>query len=1208
MTYRKTFISVVAGLLLVVLGTYLDKTSHKTSSDLAVEIESNLNSALESIDLQADNIRSAEPGAWGSATNSFFLVNSLEVLKWNKTDFLPDLRVVQDDFSTKMLARPRGTFLLRKWKVDSSTFLLAVLPLHNRFKINNRYLVSGWNEEIFPIQDINVTDVGSDGYRYSWKGNAIFNFQLLDNSLEGHQFYWIAYLGIFFIVVGIFYFVYNLHRRGLYEASLMILFSALIGGRIIVLYILPSPDVPLFDPAYFASSSYNRSVGDLFINSICVLIPMIYLFYNYYRIKAIRVIFSWSKRAQRVASLVCFLLCFFTVLYPFLFIETIFHNSAIPLDITRTIGFDAIRIVSYLSIVIGCVTAYTLVHIFSRIVVGLTHESDTEYFIQLFLAAILFMIFSYLIQRDYWITCLATSAYLVLIKLLHLNKYLYRISYSSFLYLFVAIIVFSIQSAFSIKRFVIEDKISSQFRFANSFLTDRDYLGEYLLGESVERISADPFIQTRLGSPFLSKATVRQKVKQVYLNSYFDKYEVQIHLFNSSGKSYDNSTANGFTEVITDFQQKAIKTNYEGVYFLKNASAESAKQYLVVIPISRFNMVTGYVVLDLSLKRVIPKNVFPELLLDDRFIQYFKNKDISYAFYHEEKANGSFGKFNYERNFSSAWLFQQPLFTSGLFQKGYIHIGMEDEAGNVTVVSSPTFSFFGVLTNFSFLFTIGLCLILISLIAYGAITLYQKKELNYSARIQLYVYVAFILPVFLVSLTSLGLIGRSAENQLKDEYLEKSRQLGERLTPLIDTLLTNPNAGSGDIDNPLIELSRLANVDASVFLTSGKLLASSQPLIYEDRILSPLMDRVAFEAIVEDKAQSFINNEKIGSLNYNSTYFALKSPDSGELLAVLSLPFFESAYSLERTQINVVANIMNIFCAVFIVFLALSFFAVRWLTFPLQLITRTLRSTTLTGSNKHLVWNSKDEIGMMVSEYNRMLDNLDQSKIDLSRVQKESAWREIAKQVAHEVKNPLTPMKLTLQQMEQAMISDGLSKQKIKKSVQTLLQQVEILNDIASSFSAFARMPAPILQKIELSSLLKQVINLHSDYKEGKIELTLPQQPIHILGDRQLLSRVFSNILLNALQSGLEGEEITIKVDAQIANEKCIIRFSDNGRGIDPELREKVFMPHFSTKKSGSGLGLAIAKQGIEQNGGTINFETSQNKGTTFFIEFPLAV
>jgi signal transduction histidine kinase len=658
--------------------------------------------------------------------------------------------------------------------------------------------------------------------------------------------------------------------------------------------------------------------------------------------------------------------------------------------------------------------------------------------------------------------------------------------------------------------------------------------------------------------------------------------------------------------LISNFQQKATKTNYEGVYFLKNATPESSKQYLVVIPVNRFGMVTGYVVLDLSLKRIIPRNVFPELLLDDRFIQYFKNRDFSYAFYVEGKVNSSFGDYNYEKKFIPSWLSDPLLLSDGLSKDGYIHIAVEDEMGNFTIVSSPDYQVFGVITNFSFFFTIGLNLILLGLLMYGAITLYQGSQLNYSARIQLYIYTAFILPLFLVSITTLGLISRSAESQLKDEYVEKSKLLGERITPLIDAYFGTNSQSISELENQLIELAKLANVDASIFLPSGKLLTSSQPLIYEDRILPALMDRAAYQAIVKENEQSFINNEKIGSLTYNSAYFALRSPESGSLLGILSLPFFESAASLEKTQINVVSNIMTIFCVVFILFLVLSFFAVRWLTFPLQFITKTLSRTSLTTSNKPLIWNANDEIGLMVNEYNRMLDNLEQSKIELSRIQKESAWREIAKQVAHEIKNPLTPMKLTLQQLEHAMLTDGIAKDKMKKSLQTLLQQVEILNDIAASFSAFARMPAPILQRIELTGLIKQVINLHADYKEGSIKLEVRDSPIYAMGDEQLLSRVFGNILLNALQSGTGGKIINVQVEVKAVEGQCIISFTDNGSGIDQELREKVFMPHFSTKKSGSGLGLAIAKQGIEQNGGSIQFETTDGEGTTFYIKIPI--
>ena len=236
-----------------------------------------------------------------------------------------------------------------------------------------------------------------------------------------------------------------------------------------------------------------------------------------------------------------------------------------------------------------------------------------------------------------------------------------------------------------------------------------------------------------------------------------------------------------------------------------------------------------------------------------------------------------------------------------------------------------------------------------------------------------------------------------------------------------------------------------------------------------------------------------------------------------------------------------------------------------------------------------------------------MIKNLEQSRIELTRVQKETAWREIAKQVAHEIKNPLTPMKLTLQQMEQSLKGAGLSPEMSRKAVETMLTQLEILNEIATSFSTFARMPAPVLEKIDLRALLTNLVGLHQNYPEGTVSLHLAEAQVFVLGNDQLLSRVFGNIILNSLQSGKGGIKVNVGISLKLYENKCLISFADNGKGIDPDIRDKVFLPHFSTKRTGSGLGLAIAQQGIEQSGGRIWFETGHEKGTTFYVELLLA-
>jgi nitrogen fixation/metabolism regulation signal transduction histidine kinase len=334
-------------------------------------------------------------------------------------------------------------------------------------------------------------------------------------------------------------------------------------------------------------------------------------------------------------------------------------------------------------------------------------------------------------------------------------------------------------------------------------------------------------------------------------------------------------------------------------------------------------------------------------------------------------------------------------------------------------------------------------------------------------------------------------------------------------------------------------------------------------------------------------------------LDYSSLFFAIKTSGKNQMDGILELPFLKS--NSESTKVNALTNILVTFVAVFIVFSFFAFNAIDKLIFPLTFIAKKLKTTSL-GENQPIEWKANDEIGLMVKEYNRMLDNLEQNKVELARNQKESAWREIAQQVAHEIKNPLTPMKLTLQQMEQSVANNSMDQERTRKSIETMLAQVDVLNGIAGSFSAFATMPAPVLTNVNVTLLLDRIVALFEKEEKAVINLDRAAAPIIALGDEQLLGRIFSNIILNALQSGENGNNLFIEIKSEEEDHGCIISFRDNGAGIAQDLRDKIFLPHFSTKNTGSGLGLAIAKQGIEQMGGMIWFETTHGQGTTFFV------
>jgi nitrogen fixation/metabolism regulation signal transduction histidine kinase len=507
------------------------------------------------------------------------------------------------------------------------------------------------------------------------------------------------------------------------------------------------------------------------------------------------------------------------------------------------------------------------------------------------------------------------------------------------------------------------------------------------------------------------------------------------------------------------------------------------------------------------------------------------------------------------------------------------------------------------LANFSFWLILGLAIILVQLLFLGIQNYWQGEKLFFSARIQLLLNAAFFLPLIIVSVTTLNLTNISSQIQLNNEYLNKAESFGTQLSVYLNDHLETERDDMESFENQLTDLANLTNLDANVYNEAGEVVASSQPLIVENNLVSGYINPVARQEILDGK-NLLIQTERVGTLEYFVSYAALKAPRTGKLIGILGIPFFQSATSLEKVQISILANILSIFALIFIGLVILSYFVSQWLTFPLKFITQSLRRTSLVKTNQPLTWKADDEIGLMVKEYNQMLFKLGESKAELEHTQRERAWREIAQQVAHEIKNPLTPMKLTLQQLERSLTAGSQTPEKTEKAVASLLTQVETLNEIASSFSSFAKMPEPVMQPLELVSLLKRIVDLHMH--AGDLIFNPIVKEAYVNGDEQLLGRTFSNIILNAFQSAQPGKPIQVKVILREDHSNFVIEFQDSGKGIQPHEAERIFSPYFTTKHSGSGLGLAISKQAIEQMMGRIWFETEMGNGTTFYISLPV--
>jgi nitrogen fixation/metabolism regulation signal transduction histidine kinase len=393
-----------------------------------------------------------------------------------------------------------------------------------------------------------------------------------------------------------------------------------------------------------------------------------------------------------------------------------------------------------------------------------------------------------------------------------------------------------------------------------------------------------------------------------------------------------------------------------------------------------------------------------------------------------------------------------------------------------------------------------------------------------------------------------------------------------------------------------------------VYDAQGRLITSSQPLIFEAGLLSRLINPEAYADIRENHAGRIFLKERTGNISFNALYLPLPSiHQKGAVDGFIGIPFFDSEKELDSKLIQLLTTIMNIFTAMFLVFMVITNWASRALTVPLKLVTQKLKQTTLTGKNEELVYESADEIGLLVNEYNQMLHKLDENKKELAMREKEAAWREMARQVAHEIKNPLTPMKLSLQYLQKAIAEkrenlDSL----ISKISGTIITQIDILSDIATSFSNFTALPELKPERINLVTTLKQSLDLHHNPGAVCIKTSIPAGNFEVMADENILMRTFNNLMINALQAIPADRQPEITVALQPLGSKVRISFRDNGSGIPVEVQHKIFVPNFSTKFTGSGIGLAVAKKGIESAGGRIWFETREGEGTTFYIELPL--
>lgn len=400
----------------------------------------------------------------------------------------------------------------------------------------------------------------------------------------------------------------------------------------------------------------------------------------------------------------------------------------------------------------------------------------------------------------------------------------------------------------------------------------------------------------------------------------------------------------------------------------------------------------------------------------------------------------------------------------------------------------------------------------------------------------------------------------------------------------------------------IFELADIHNLDIIIYNLNGEVVLSSNIDLLKKDIIPRKMDLNVLHSLVEKKDRIKENRIHKGMDYLNSYQYIFDT--KGKPFAIISIPYFQLDENYKRDIRTYLVALSPIYIILFIGASIMAFLLSRQITEPMRRLSQIMRKAALMKRYMPLRWNSSDEIGQLVNQYNFMVKELEKSADILAKSQKESAWKEMAKQVAHEIKNPLTPMKLSVQLFERQLKPDDPEfKTKLKVFSESLTEQIDTLAHIASAFSDFARMPSSKKEELNLSEIINRTVAF---YDSVQIKCKIEQANIPIYADHDQMLRVLNNLLNNAIEAVEEDVNPVIDVHAKIEESIVLITVADNGQGVPDTLKSKIFEPNFTTKNSGMGLGLAMVKRILDDIGGSVYFKSRKNSGTTFFVTLPL--
>ncbi|MGC6431856.1 MAG: ATP-binding protein [Jejuia sp.] len=482
----------------------------------------------------------------------------------------------------------------------------------------------------------------------------------------------------------------------------------------------------------------------------------------------------------------------------------------------------------------------------------------------------------------------------------------------------------------------------------------------------------------------------------------------------------------------------------------------------------------------------------------------------------------------------------------------------------------------------------------------------KLKKLSLRTRIFIVMILLVLIASVLIAAVAIYQYNEEAKDYHKQRLERKEQNIKARIKSDLNARETTWEIKTRNI--PLIfkekigSIAEIHKLQINLYDLEGHLLITSKAELKPEEEDKTVRKEI-LEAIDNSADHRYVDKITENGEVYQSSYTYVYD-NKFKPLAILNLPYLEKDDFLSKELNEFLGRLGLAYLFVLIIGIGIAFLLSKYITKSLKTISDKINETRLEKRNEKIaIEDASEEISTLIDSYNSMIDELEESAVKLARSEREQAWREMAKQVAHEIKNPLTPMRLTVQNFQRKFDpNDENIETKVSEYSKTLIQQIDTMSSIASAFSNFAKMPAQQNETLNVVHVTKLALDI---FNEDYIVFTSDAEEIIAKFDRSQLIRVVTNLVKNGIQAIPEERTPQVLVNVDQDATHVIITVADNGSGISEENQSKIFEPKFTTKTSGMGLGLAMVKNIVETYKGDISFETKPNKGTVFKVVLP---